>query len=96
MNKHNYYVYIVASQSGTLYTGVTNNLERRISEHKQSLVDGFSKKYGCNRLVYYELYKDVNIAISREKQIKRWSRAKKESIISTINPEWIDLSEGWG
>lgn len=95
MNSHQYYVYILASESGTLYIGVTNNLERRISEHKQDLIDGFTKKYGCHRLVYYEDYQDVNQAIMREKQLKKWNRDKKEYLIKTLNPRWEDLSKEW-
>lgn len=93
MKTHQYYVYILASDSGTLYIGVTNNLERRVWEHKQGLVEGFTKKYGCKRLIYYECYGDVNQAIAREKQLKKWNRAKKEWLIKTINPHWKDLSK---
>lgn len=95
MKKHSYYVYILASESGTLYTGVSNNLERRIFEHKQDLIEGFSKKYHCHRLVYYEHYNNINTAIAREKQIKNWNRKKKEYLIKTLNPRWNDLSEEW-
>lgn len=93
MRENNYYIYILASHSGTLYIGVTNNLERRILEHKEGSIEGFTKKYGCNRLVYYEEYDDINFAISREKQLKNWNRAKKESLIKTLNPGWSDLFE---
>lgn len=93
MKTHQYFIYILASDSGTLYIGVTNNLERRVWEHKQSLVEGFTKRYGCNRLIYYECYGDVNQAIAREKQLKKWNRAKKEWLIKTINPHWKDLLE---
>jgi len=95
MKEYNFYVYILASNSGTLYIGVTNNLERRISEHKQKLIEGFTKKYNCNRLVYYEHYVDINSAIEREKILKKWNRNKKENLIRTINPRWEDLSREW-
>ncbi|HRH23199.1 MAG TPA: GIY-YIG nuclease family protein [Candidatus Magasanikbacteria bacterium] len=87
-----YYVYIMGSKSGTLYIGVTNNLERRVLEHKNKLNDGFTKKYGCTRLLYYERFDFIDEAIRREKQLKKWRREKKENLISDMNPEWIDLS----
>ena len=87
-----YYVYIMASQSGVLYTGVTNDLNRRVGEHKEGLIPGFTRKYKVNRLVYYESMRDVNAAIAREKQIKRWRREKKMSLIETINRGWDDLA----
>jgi putative endonuclease len=90
-----YYVYIMTSKSGTLYTGVTNNLERRVYEHKKKLVKGFSKKYNVNRLVYYEETGDIDSAIAREKQIKSWRRSKKIVLVKTKNPTWTDLSEVW-
>ncbi len=92
MKRYNYYIYIMASSSGTLYLGVTNNLKRRIYEHKLGLVEGFSKKYKCTKVVYYEEFKDVKEAIAREKQLKNWRREKKEFLIKTINPTWKDLS----
>ena len=95
MKRRDYYVYILASDSGTLYIGVTNDLERRVSEHKQNLIDGFSKKYGCHRLVYYEYYGDVNQAIEREKYLKGKVRSFKENLIKSINPTWKDLSAEW-
>ncbi len=95
MRHYDYYVYILASESGTLYVGVTNNLERRISEHKQDLIDGFSKKYSCHKLVYYENYRDVNQATAREKYLKGKVRIFKENLIKTINPTWKDLSVEW-
>ena len=89
-----YYVYIMTNQKkGTLYTGVTNDLERRVYEHKLKLVPGFTQKYGLNRLVFYEDTDDVSAAISREKQIKGWLRKKKIALIESMNPEWRDLSE---
>lgn len=90
---HNYFVYIVASRSGTLYIGVTNNLLRRISEHKSGKFEGFAHKYSCNKLVYYERYQYIQDAISREKKIKKWNRKKKEDLIRSINPRWHDLYE---
>jgi putative endonuclease len=96
MTQRTYTVYILASESGTLYIGVTGDMYRRLSEHKQKLVDGFTKKYDCDKLVYYETYTDVTEAITREKQLKNWRRAKKEKLISTVNILWRDLSEEWG
>jgi len=89
-----YYVYILTNKSNkVLYTGVTNNLERRIYEHKNKLIPGFTEKYNVNKLVYFDHTTDINEAISREKQIKGWTRQKKIELIETINPEWVDLSE---
>lgn len=76
-----------------LYTGITNNLERRVYEHKNKLVKGFTAKYNINKLVYFDYTENVISAISREKQIKGWSREKKNELIETTNPEWKDLSE---
>ncbi len=90
-----YYVYIMTNKSRTLYTGVTNNLQRRIYEHKNHLVKGFTNKYKITRLVYYESGSDVKAAISREKQIKGWLRKKKIALIESVNPEWKDISEEW-
>jgi putative endonuclease len=90
-----YYVYILTSKSGTLYTGMTNNLERRVQQHQQKIIEGFTSKYNVTRLVYYETYNNVRDAIAREKQIKSWRRSKKITLIKTMNPKWRDLSEGW-
>lgn len=90
-----YYVYILASLSKTLYTGMTNDLERRVYEHKNKLTEGFTKKYNVRRLVYYEDTTDVMVAIEREKQIKSWRRSKKVELIEGSNPNWNDLSEEW-
>jgi putative endonuclease len=90
-----YYIYIMTNRSGTLYVGVTNDLERRVWEHKEGAVDGFTKRYGITRLVYYETTSDVEAAISREKQIKGWLRHKKFALIRTMNPEWKDLAAEW-
>ena len=86
-----YYVYIVASDSGTIYIGMTNNLKRRIYEHKKWLVDWFTKKYWCNKLIYYESWNEIEYVILREKQIKNWNRKKKEYLIKLFNPVWKDL-----
>jgi putative endonuclease len=79
-----------------LYTGVTSNLERRLFEHKQHLVEGYTKRYNITKLVYYDETNDVIEAITREKQIKGWLRQKKIALIESMNPEWKDLSEDWG
>ena len=86
-----YCVYILASDSGVLYIGVTNSLMRRVWEHKQKLIPGFTAQYNVNKLVHYETYDNVRAAIQREKQLKRWSRAKKVSLIEKKNPKWLDL-----
>ena len=87
-----YYVYILSSNNNsTIYVGVTNNLERRIYEHKNELLEGFSKKYHTHKLVYYEQTSDVLSALTREKQIKSWSRERKNELINTTNPTWSDL-----
>ena len=88
---YQYYTYIVASPSDVLYIWMTNNLQRRIEEHKEWKIEWFSKKYHCNRLVYYESTKYVYEAIAREKQLKWWLRQKKIELIETINPKWKDL-----
>lgn len=91
--KYNFYVYILASNSGTLYIGMTNDLIRRISEHKEGIVDGFSKKYFCKKLVYFENHQYVYNAIEREKEMKNWIRKRKEALIRENNPHWKDLSD---
>jgi len=90
-----YYVYIMTNKSRTLYTGVTNNLERRVYEHKGKLIPGFTKQYNITQLAYYEETNDVQVALAREKQIKGWLRSKKIALIETMNPEWRDLSLDW-
>ena len=88
-------VYILASKrNGTLYIGVTSNLQKRAWEHKNDLVEGFTKRYGVHRLVYYELHNDMAAAITREKQMKKWNRAWKLQLIERQNPDWRDLWEG--
>ena len=87
-----YYIYIVTNQKNNIfYIGVTNDLKRRIYEHKQKQIDGFTKKYNLNKLVYFETFKDISRAIEREKQLKKWSRIKKISLIEAQNPNWFDL-----
>ena len=87
-----YYVYIMTNKRNTvLYTGITNDLKRRVYEHKEKLVEGFTKRYKIGKLVYYEVFQDPENAISREKQIKGGSRAKKIGLVNNINPEWKDL-----
>jgi putative endonuclease len=88
-----YFVYIMTNNSGTLYTGVTNNLERRVFEHTNHLIKGFTKKYKITKLVYFEKTSDVITAIEREKQIKGWNREKKITLIESMNPDWQNLSE---
>ena len=89
-----FYVYILASKrNGTLYTGVTSNLIKRIWQHKNELVEGFSKKYNVKNLVYYETHSNVESAITREKRIKKWQRAWKLRLIESKNPDWKDLYE---
>jgi putative endonuclease len=90
-----YFVYIMTNHSRTLYTGVTNDLIRRVQEHKQKLIPGFTKKYNITKLVYFEQTNDIQAAIQREKQIKGWLRAKKIALIESINPQWEDLSAEW-
>ncbi len=88
---NSYYVYIMANASKTLYVGVTNNLEKRIYEHKNKLMEGFTKRYNITRLLYFEEVNDIKVAIEREKQIKGWVRAKKIELIRSVNPNWKDL-----
>ena len=88
-----YYVYLLTNQSDTvMYIGVTNDLKRRLLEHRSGLIEGFTKKYHVHKLVYYETFSDINNAIRREKQLKGWIRAKKNALVETMNPKWLDLS----
>lgn len=88
----NFYVYILASRKrGTLYIGLTSDLIKRVHEHKNGLVDGFTKKYGVHRLVYYEFARDAETALSRERQMKKWNRTWKLRLIEEHNAEWVDL-----
>ena len=91
----NYFVYILASASRALYMGVTNDLQRRLFEHKHKLIPGHTQKYNISSLVYFETTLNVSAAVAREKQIKGWTRAKKLALIETNNPAWRDLSEEW-
>ena len=89
-----YYIYILASErNGTLYIGVTNNLIRRIYEHKNDLIEGFTNKYNVHKLVYYEQVNDVYSAMQREKRLKKWKRKWKLGLIESVNPDWNDLYE---
>lgn len=90
-----YYVYIMTNRSKTLYVGITNNLVRRVYEHKQKLIDGFTKKYNMTWLAYFEETNNARSAIAREKQIKGWLRIKKITLIETVNSGWKDLAEDW-
>ncbi len=92
MFQNDYYVYLIANdKKGTIYIGVTNDLERRVLEHKESINKGFSSKYKTNKLVYYESYNDIAEAIEREKQLKKWNRRWKLDLIERDNPNWEDL-----
>ncbi|HEV3052347.1 MAG TPA: GIY-YIG nuclease family protein [Longimicrobium sp.] len=93
MTAGNYYVYVLASLSRTLYIGVTNDLARRMYEHRHKMTRGFTAQYHIHRLVYFEHTTDVNAAMKREKQIKKWSRKKKAELIESVNAAWLDLSE---
>ena len=90
-----YYVYIMANKSRTLYTGVTNDLERRVYEHKHKLIPGFTSKYNITKLVWWESFPDIHQAIEGEKRIKGWVRSKKIAMIESENPHWEDLCERW-
>ena len=97
MKDHTYYVYIMQSISRrVLYIGMTNDLSYRVSQHKNHVFEGFTDKYNCTRLVYYEAHQYVHVAIARETQLKKWRREKKEWLIGRMNPHWKDLSEEWG
>jgi len=90
-----YYVYIMTNQSGTLYTGVTNDLTRRIYEHKQGIGGQFTSRYRVTKLLYFEETRDILAAPAREKQLKGWRRARKLELITKDNPKWVDLSANW-
>ena len=92
MENHDYFIYILTNKNNkVMYIGVTNNLKRRLYEHKNRLVDGFTKTYNVDKLVYYEHTNDVESAIAREKQLKGWSRIKKDMLVENKNPEWKEL-----
>ena len=96
MTAHNYYVYLLTNRwKNVLYTGVTNSLQRRVWQHKNGAIPGFTKKYNCHDLVYFEIFERVEQAIEREKQIKGWTRAKKNALVNASNPEWNDLAADW-
>jgi putative endonuclease len=95
MHERFYFTYIVASRSRTLYVGVTSDLHRRVFQHKQKTHPGFTARYNCNRLVWFETFSEVNAAIQREKEIKGWTRARKIALIEAGNQTWEDLSEHW-
>ena len=95
MRQHRYYVYILTNHTGTLYTGITNNLTRRLDEHRRGVGSKFTAKYNIKRLVYFEVYQYVRDAIAREKEIKGWRREKKVALIEQTNPGWKDLSADW-
>jgi putative endonuclease len=90
-----YYIYIMTNRSGTLYVGMTNDLVRRVYQHKKKMVEGFTQRYNIDRLVYFEETNDVRVAQERERQLKGWLRLKKLDLIKGMNPEWNDLSDGW-
>ena len=93
---HQYFVYLLASKiRGTLYIGVTNDLQRRVYEHKKAKINGFTKKYAVNKLVYFETFQDINEAIKREKNVKKWKREWKIKLIETTNKKWEDLAFNW-
>jgi len=96
MGCKSYYVYLMTNRwKNVPYTGVTNSLERRVWEHKNGVCQGFTKQYNCDRLVYFEEFGEIDQAIDREKQIKGWSRAKKDALVARQNPEWTDLAADW-
>ena len=88
-----YYVYVLTNDNNNvMYIGITNDLKRRVYEHKSNSIEGFTKKYHVHKLVYYEITTDVNSAIAREKQLKKWKRAKKNALVETLNPKWKELT----
>lgn len=93
MQEHRYFVYIMASTTGVIYIGVTSSLMHRVYEHKHGLAGGFTKKYKCMKLVYYEETNDIGAAIDREKELKKWRRSKKTKLITEFNAKWLDLAE---
>jgi len=90
------YTYIMGSQTGTLYIGVTSDIYIRVQQHKNATYEGFSKEHSCTRLLYYEQHEDISQSIAREKQLKGWRREKKLTLIRTQNPNFKDLAETWG
>jgi putative endonuclease len=96
MRERRYYTYIVANRSRVIYVGITNNIERRVSEHRKQAVPGFTATYRCDRLVWFERYSTPSAAIAREKELKGRRRARKIELIERENLTWVDLSENWG
>ena len=93
---HQYYVYILASKiRGTLYIGITNDLQRRVNEHKKGVIKGFTQKYEVHKLMYYEIFQSIDEAIKREKNLKKWKRDWKIKLIEEENKKWVDLSSDW-
>jgi putative endonuclease len=91
-----FYIYLLTNQNNkVMYVGVTNNLVRRVYEHKTKQIQGFTEKYNVNKLGYFEETSDIRVAITREKEIKKWRREKKNLLVVSVNPEWKELSEGW-
>jgi putative endonuclease len=95
MHTRTYYVYIMASESGVLYTGITNNLHRRVAEHRSGHLPGFTRRYRVHKLVWWEHTHLVQSALAREKEVKAWSRAKRVALIEGQNPTWQDLAGDW-
>ena len=96
MNEKSYYVYILTNDWGNvMYVGMTSNIERRLYEHKLELADGFTKRYHVHKLVYYEQTNDAYAAVTRERQLKGWTRKRKNELVETVNPNWEDLSTSW-
>ena len=95
MHERTYFAYIMASRSHTLYIGVTGDLHKRVFQHKWKEHEGFTARYNCDRLVWFERYQDVVKAIAREKELKGWRRSKKVALIESANPAWVDLSRDW-
>ena len=94
-NQHRYFVYILSNATRRIYVGMTEDLERRVYQHKNHLIPGFTSKYNIDWLVHFEETSDVKAAIEREKQIKGWLRSKKIELIESTNPRWIDLAQDW-
>ena len=89
-------VYFMTNKSNNvLYIGITSNLEKRVYQHKVKAYKGFTQKYNCNKLVYFEVFTDINLAITREKQLKKGNRKRKNNLVNLMNPKWLDLSDGW-
>lgn len=95
MHEGSYFTYIMASRSHTLYIGVTGDLRKRVFQHKWKEHDGFTARYNCDRLVWFERFQDVRNATAREKELKGWRHSKKIALIESVNPTWIDLSRDW-